>query len=285
MAEVEVENVRVTVVSEAAARDTNEEADLPEFRVDPDGKTWRLVDDDYFCVSSDREDSGGEAEEYDPVASARLFQRTIRCFERRSIGVSREQLTEMRRRCEAKRAERVREASPPAQSNQARSSHPKAMPAPRPRATRTRRPSTRSPATADTTPPPEPEPAAVSAVSDLGLAGQPLRTVAALARPPASLDTRLSALRGGAADRVGGSLPTPQSDAVGLRSSASRRSARSGAMPSLETRLDSFALALPSVFAALARRVLEKSPEDRPRTRRSDRAMGDQAGAGARGHR
>lgn len=208
--------------------------------LDPDGKTWRLVDGDYYCVAGSKDDNGGEAEEYDPVASARLLERSIAQFSRPAIGVSREQLTEMRRKWAARRADTAREARTRAQSDQARSSHPEQTP--RPRATRARRPPTRSHATADPTPPPpepDPAPAAVAALSGTALAGRPARAVPFRALPSPSSDRRVPALREGVADHEGGSSLAPRAGAVGalffdvgsLAASCSDSSSRSAPAP------------------------------------------------------
>src|ERR1700761_6947674 len=53
---------------------------LTEYLYDSDGKTWRLIDGEYYCISSDADDN--ETEDYDPLASALLMQRPIAQFKR-----------------------------------------------------------------------------------------------------------------------------------------------------------------------------------------------------------
>ncbi|XXX76098.1 hypothetical protein WMF30_51460 [Sorangium sp. So ce134] len=133
-----------------------EEEGPPEYHHDADGRTWRRIGEDYYCVSDPADWTEDDWQEYDPVASARLAQRTVVQFSRHHYRVSPEQLAERRRRWAAKRAERAREEHARARSDRACHFRPEPTPAPRPRTVRTRRSSTRSHATADPTPPPEP---------------------------------------------------------------------------------------------------------------------------------
>ncbi|WP_437899202.1 hypothetical protein [Sorangium sp. So ce124] len=142
-------------VSLEAADLVENAVDIPECHHDSDGKTWRLIDGDYHCISDPADWTEDDWQEHVPVASARLAQRTIAQFSRHHYRVSPEQLAERRRRWAAKRAERAREERVRARSDQACRFRPEPKPVPRPRPIRTRRSSTQH-ATADPTPPPEP---------------------------------------------------------------------------------------------------------------------------------
>lgn len=133
-----------------------EEEGPSEYHHDANGKTWR-IGEDYYCVSDPADWTEDDWREYDPVASARLAQRTFVQFSRHHYRVSPEQLAERRRRWAAKRAEQAREERARARSDRACRFRPEPTPAPRPRTVRTRRSSTRVHATADPTPPPEPD--------------------------------------------------------------------------------------------------------------------------------
>lgn len=235
--------------------------EIPEYHHDLDGKIWRLIDGEFFCVSDPADWTEDDWQEYDPIASAQLAQRTIAQFSRHHYRVSPEQHAERRRRWAAKRAERAREERARARSDQACRIRPEPTLPPRPRTVRTRRSSTPSHAIADPTPPPEPAPApaALVAVSDPDLAGQPPHAVPVLARPLASSAPSVSALRDGAADHVVGSSLAPRPDAAERSRSTSRRSLRSGPMPPLDPRL----LPVAHAFADLLLADLLKYP---PRT-------------------
>jgi hypothetical protein len=228
-----------------------EAVEIPEYQHDPDGKTWRWIDGEYCCISSGEDDK--DAEEYDPVASAQLLQRTIAQFSRHHYRMSPEQHAERQRRWAAKHAERAREARARAQNDQGCRARPKPTPAPRPQTVRTRRSSARTHstvtthATADPSPPPEPAPAsdAVSAVSTAALDGR-----------PRAADGRAHVLRDGAVTPAVSTLLAPRPAVAGSASSASRRSPRPGPPPPLDPRL----LPVARAFADLLLADLLKYP-------------------------
>lgn len=228
-----------------------EQEGLPEYHHDSDGKTWRWIDGEYYCISSGEDDN--DAEEYDPVASAQLLMRTLAQFSRHHYRMSPEQHAERQRRWAAKHAERAREARARAQNDQAYRARSKPTPAPRPQTVRTRRSSAKTHATvtthatADPSPPPEPAPApdAVSAVSTAALDGQP---------HPA--DGCAHALRDGAVTPAASALLAPRPAVAGSASSALRRSPRPGSPPPLDPRL----LPVARAFADLLLADLLKYP-------------------------
>lgn len=144
--------------------------ELPKYVYASDGSTSRLVDGEDFCVSDPDDRSEDDWEEDDPVASARLHQRTIAQFSRHHYRMSPEQHAERRRRWAAKRAQKAREQRVKVRNKAARNARPEPTMSAHPHTPRTRRPSTRvNAATASPQPsPPEPDPAlAVAAVTSV----------------------------------------------------------------------------------------------------------------------
>jgi hypothetical protein len=172
--------------------------ELPQYVYTSDGKTWRLVDGELFCVSDPDDWAEDDWQEYDAVASARLQQRTITQFSRHHYRMSPEQHEQRRQRWAAKRAPRADKQQPKARNEAARDARPESMTSSRPRTPRTRRPSTRvNAATASPQPsPPEPDPApAVSAVTSAPVTAtpnalRPTRAARAVSDKPLDPQTR-----------------------------------------------------------------------------------------------
>jgi hypothetical protein len=150
-------------------------------------------------VSDDEEWSAADWEEYDPIESARLTQRTIVQFSRQHHKLTPEQYEARRKRQTARLAEsRARAAQMKAWTEAARKVRPETTTSPRPRTTRTRRPSTRANAPTTSPEPPEPEPAPLPAAALGKTTSRTTRSTRAVSDRP--LDPRLRPFASALAD-------------------------------------------------------------------------------------